>query len=101
MSAKTQNYFEKKIVWKQGVDALYPYVADFEGEQRLIRINDFPDEHLYTLIVQDCEVANFDDWPQYWTRPKEEREVSKEKKREEDKSSTAALPGGTPLNVVV
>jgi hypothetical protein len=39
------------------------------GEQCLIRINDFPDEHLYTLMVNDQEVVHFDDWPLCWTRP--------------------------------
>jgi hypothetical protein len=49
MSMKVQNYLAEKIVWKRGNSPVYPYVGDFEGEKCLIRINDFPGEHLYTL----------------------------------------------------
>jgi hypothetical protein len=69
MPTKAQKYLEEKIIWKPGTDPLYPYRADFEGARCLIRINDFPNDHLYTLIVNDREVVDFDDWPQYWTRP--------------------------------
>jgi len=68
MSTKVRNYLEEKIVWKQSINPLYPYVADFQGERCLIRINDFPDDNLYTLIVNDREVASFDDWPKPWSR---------------------------------
>ena len=69
MSTKAQDYPKEKITWKAGADPLYPYRAEYEGEQCLIRINDFPDDHLYTLMVDDREVAHFDDWPLCWTRP--------------------------------
>jgi len=69
MSTKAQNYLEEKIIWKSTTDPLHPYRADFAGEPCLIRINEFPEDHLYTLIVNDREVATFDDWPQQWTRP--------------------------------
>jgi len=69
MSTKAQNYLEEKITWKSTTDPLHPYRADFAGEPCLIRINEFPEDHLYTLIVNDREVATFDDWPQQWTRP--------------------------------
>lgn len=72
MSTKMLSYLEKKIIWKPNTDPLYPYRVEFDGEQCLIRINDFPDDHLYTLIVNDREVANFDDWPQCWTRSTED-----------------------------
>jgi hypothetical protein len=64
-----QNYLEEEIIWQSGPDPLSPYSAEFAGAQLLIRINDFPDDHLYTLIVNEREVAHFDDWPQYWNRP--------------------------------
>jgi hypothetical protein len=68
MSTKAQNYLEEKIIWKPGPAPLYPYRAEFEGEQCLIRINDFPNDHLYTLLINAREVAHFDHWPQCWTR---------------------------------
>lgn len=69
MAVKIENYLEEKIRWRPGSDPIYPYVTDFEGERCLIRMNDFPDDHLYTLIVDDQEVASFDDWPGPWNRP--------------------------------
>jgi hypothetical protein len=53
MSTKVQNYLKEKITWKSGPEPLYPYRAEYEGEQCLIRINNFPDDHLYTLMVND------------------------------------------------
>ncbi len=69
MSIKAQNYLAESIGWRRNGDPLHPYVADFDGEKCVIRLNDFPDEHLYTLIVADVEVADFSDWPEQWMRP--------------------------------
>jgi len=33
-----------------------------------IRMNDFPDEPLYTLIVSGAEVIHFNDWPPKWRK---------------------------------
>ena len=48
MSTKAQDYLQEKITWKSGPKPLYPYRAEYEREQCLIRINDFPDDRLYT-----------------------------------------------------
>jgi len=69
MATKVQNYLEEQVAWEKGTDPEYPYVADFEGERWVICLNDFPDETLYTLLVDGREVAHFDDWPQSWVRP--------------------------------
>jgi len=69
MVTKVQNYLAEKISWRKNADPLHPYVASFDGEKCVIRLNDFPDEHLYTLLVNDVEIANFSDWPEQWTRP--------------------------------
>ncbi len=69
MSTKVTDYLAEKLVWRKTTDPKYPFVADFDGERCVIRINDFPDETLYTLMVDDVEVANFDDWSAHWKRP--------------------------------
>ncbi len=69
MSIKSHNYLEEKMVWKEGGEPVYPYITNISGEKCLIRINDFPNDHLYTLIVNDKEVVSFDDWPKHWSRP--------------------------------
>jgi hypothetical protein len=63
MSAQAQDYFGENVVWRNGTNPEYPYVTDFEGKKCLIRLNNFPKEKLYTLIVDGVEIADFDDWP--------------------------------------
>jgi hypothetical protein len=33
-----------------------------------VRVNDFPEERLYTLYVNNDELGSFDDWPRQWSR---------------------------------
>lgn len=77
MSTKTAtNYLAESIDWKRTADPRHPFAAKFEGEKCVIRLNDFPDEHLYTLIVDGEEVVAFDDWSASWNRPAKEKSVS-------------------------
>lgn len=69
MSTKVADYLAEQIVWGKNADPLLPYTTEFEGERCLIRLNDFPEEHLYTLIVNGGETTAFDDWPARWVRP--------------------------------
>lgn len=48
-----------------------PIVAEatVEGKPWTVRINDFPDEPLFTLLIAGVEVMHFDDWPEFWHRP--------------------------------
>ena len=34
-----------------------------------IRLNDFPDEPAYTLLIDGADILHFDDWPSFWIRP--------------------------------
>lgn len=69
MTANVQSYLEEKVVWNRSVDPGYPFQAEFEGDRLAIRLNDFPEESLYTLMVNDEEVVSFDDWPEPWPKP--------------------------------
>ena len=75
MRTKTLNYLAKTIAWKRTTDPQYPFAAEVEGDRRIIRLNDFPDEHLYTLIVNGKEIISFDDWSAKWSRPVKEKSV--------------------------
>lgn len=44
------------------------YAADVDCERWLIRLNDFPEEPLYTLIVAGKEVIHFNEWPAWWDK---------------------------------
>jgi hypothetical protein len=45
------------------------YEAMVERSKWKIRLNDFPDEPLFTLLVDDVEIIHFNDWPKEWTKP--------------------------------
>ena len=68
MTTKVQNYLEEEVKWNEGADPKYPYEAKMNGDKLVVRVNDFPDDKLYTLFVNDNEVASFDDWPKQWRR---------------------------------
>ena len=68
MRVDDKHYLDEPIFWKKSQDAEFPYET-VQGQNRLvIRLNDFPEEHLYSLLVDNNEVASFDDWPINWSR---------------------------------
>ena len=69
------DYLKEKIVWQKNAEPNYPYFASENGNSYLMRLNDFPSESLYTLIVNDVEVEDLDDWPEQWIRPEEFQEA--------------------------
>ena len=66
MITKVQNYLEEELSWRQTKDPAYPYQTEINGDKLVIRLNDFPDNQLYTLMFNDEETASFDDWPTCW-----------------------------------
>jgi len=79
MPTQTQEFIKKEvrasdllnaeIMWEKGGSPIFPYLAIFEGVKCVIRVNDFPEEALFTLIIEDREKLDFDDWPAQWKRP--------------------------------
>ena len=63
-----QSYLEEKVNWGRGADPDYPYRGEINGDKLLVRLNDFPDQNLYTLFVNEEEITSFDDWPKQWKR---------------------------------
>lgn len=57
-----------KLVWSSRDDVLYPFQTKFEGSILKVRLNDFPAEIMYSLIVDDKELVDFDNWPKAWVR---------------------------------
>ena len=53
------------------------FEADVDGARWSIRLNDFPDEPLYSLLINGDEVMHFDDWPEIWIRPDFPKKVFK------------------------
>jgi molybdopterin/thiamine biosynthesis adenylyltransferase/rhodanese-related sulfurtransferase len=79
MSTKVRDYLAEKIAWRKTADPSYPYETEIDGEPCVIRLGDFPDEHLYTLLVDDVEVIAFDDWPTQWKRPTAAKDAPEKK----------------------
>ena len=57
------------IPWEVTEAINLPLRAEVHGHECFIRVNDFPDEPLYTLLVDGEEVRDMDEWPVGWPRP--------------------------------
>lgn len=62
-----RNYLKEIIVWSPSGDPEIPFKAKRDGVVLSVQVNDFPADHLYTLVVGDSSV-NFDEWPKTWTK---------------------------------
>ena len=62
------NYTTLSIIWVKTEDALFPYESTFNSHTLMLRLNDFPEEPMYTLIVDNEDCESFDNWPSSWTR---------------------------------
>ncbi|MCP4694760.1 MAG: hypothetical protein GY859_42425 [Desulfobacterales bacterium] len=69
MSHRARGYFSREISWRDAGSAEFPYETAENGVRLKIRVNDFPVEPLYTLLIDDVPTLDFDDWPEPWRRP--------------------------------
>lgn len=67
-NASLDAYFKQTIFWAKTTQAEFPYLANVNGQVWRIRINDFPEENLYTLFIQDQEIGSFDEWSALWQK---------------------------------
>jgi hypothetical protein len=64
------NYFTTEVLWDKAQSAEFPYQVVVNNQLWVIRINDFPEKAMYTLLVDGEEVIDFDNWPKgYWKKP--------------------------------
>ncbi|MFY0578616.1 hypothetical protein ACN28S_33835 [Cystobacter fuscus] len=64
-----EELLQRKLKWEKTPDAFHPMRTEVDGQELRIRVGDFPEEALYTLLAGDEELAQFDDWPKTWQRP--------------------------------
>jgi uncharacterized protein YjaG (DUF416 family) len=57
-----------ELNWDTTNDLEYPWATDLEGERWQIRLNDFPDAFMYSLLIDGRCVGDFHDWPETWGR---------------------------------
>lgn len=69
MGDKETDYFAVHVKFGRTESGEFPYKATVENRNWIIRINDFPEEPFYTLIIDEEEIVNFDTWPSDWERP--------------------------------
>ncbi len=60
---------EREITFRRTADAEIPYEAEVDGSRWTVRVNDFPAEPLYTLLVDGERAEDLDEWPRAWQRP--------------------------------
>lgn len=57
-----------KVSWSSTGDVFTPWRASHRGDDWIVRVNEYPDDHLCTLIIDGENVGDFDDWPRSWPR---------------------------------
>lgn len=58
----------RAVEWTTTGDLEYPWAAEVDGTRWRVRLNDFPDEILYCLMIDQTAVGDFHDWPDRRTR---------------------------------
>lgn len=67
--ARPSQYGERPVRWRKTGDVHFPYSAEVEGQTWRVRLNDFPAEPIYTLLIDGREVETLEEWPVVWERP--------------------------------
>ncbi len=60
--------FAMALTWSASEDLDVPWQVQVGALNLAVRMNDFPEEPLYTLLVDGNAVADLDDWPSCWKR---------------------------------
>lgn len=58
----------RQVQWRaaSGVDRYIMFEAKVGAQSWAVRLNDFPDEPCFSVLIDGSEVIHFDDWPQFW-----------------------------------
>ncbi len=59
---------QQEIQWEKSQHPEFPYTAKVAGKIWKIRLNDFPAEPLYTLLIDEHPIGDFDDWSPVWRK---------------------------------
>ena len=58
----------RELNWQRTGDVDHPWTTNVAGETWRVRLNDFPDDLMYTLIINEQVIGKFNDWPDSWHR---------------------------------
>ena len=56
------------VTWQRTGDLFIPWNSQVEGQTWEARINDFPDEYMYSLSIDGTLAGDFHEWPEAWDR---------------------------------
>lgn len=57
------------LVWHRTGDGESPFQTEHAGQPLTVRVNDLPNEPLYTVLACGQEVGELEDWPAAWIKP--------------------------------
>jgi hypothetical protein len=66
--AALEAHLSREVHWRMTDDPDYPWMAEVDGQAWRVRLNDFPDEVMYTLVIGTAASGDFHDWPEHWER---------------------------------
>lgn len=58
----------RELSWRHTNDIDYPWTTEVTGETWRVALNDFPDDLMYTLVIDENIIGKFHDWPNCWHR---------------------------------
>jgi hypothetical protein len=61
-------HLHQRVIWSRTGEVTKPWKASMGEQSWSIRINDFPDDYLYTLLINGTAAGDFNDWPETWSR---------------------------------
>ena len=60
----------RPVAWRTASGAGYIIFEASVGQHRwTVRLNNFPDEPLHTLLIDGDEIVHFNGWPWFWRQP--------------------------------
>ena len=66
--AALQAQLAQPLSWNVTGNVEVPWQTEVNGNTWQVRLNDFPDEPMYTLLINGEAVGDFHDWPKVWKR---------------------------------
>jgi hypothetical protein len=62
-------YDKLNIKWSKCKEGKFAFKTFVASSSWMLRMNDFPDEPLFTLFIDGKEILHFNNWPSAWAKP--------------------------------